>query len=119
MKIHIPQHLDFVVTIALLAGCNRTAPEAKPQTEPPAPQATAPQAAAASGAAAASLDGRKPLPLTAMMANHQLQEMRDHLQVVQEIAMALGQGPDAPACIVGAGRQDGSDRTEHRVGFAA
>ena len=109
MKIHIPQHLDFVVTIALLAGCNRTAPEAKPQTEPPAPQATAPQAAAASGAAAASLDGRKPLPLTAMMANHQLQEMRDHLQVVQEIAMALGKD-DFDAIATSAARIAWSDK---------
>jgi cytochrome c556 len=109
MKMNLFRHPGFAVTLALLAGCNRTASEAKPQTEPPAPPATAPQAAAASGAAAASLDGRKPLPLTAMMANHQLQEMRDHLQVVQEIAIALGKD-DFDAIATSAARIAWSDK---------
>jgi cytochrome c556 len=39
--------------------------------------------------AAASPDTRAPLPLTATMANHQKQEMRDHLRVVQEVTTAL------------------------------
>jgi hypothetical protein len=38
----------------------------------------------------ASLDSRTPVPLTAMMATHQKQEMRDHLRVVQEVVAALG-----------------------------
>jgi len=79
----------FVLALAVTAGCSRSAPEAKPQPEP-AP-VTVPKPVAPSGtAAAAALDARKPLPLTAMMANHQKQEMRDHLKVVQEIALALG-----------------------------
>jgi hypothetical protein len=35
-------------------------------------------------------DTRAPVPLTAMMANHQKQEMRDHLRAIQEITAALG-----------------------------
>lgn len=36
-----------------------------------------------------SLDQRKPVPLLPMMAHHQKQNMRDHLLVIQEIALAL------------------------------
>jgi uncharacterized damage-inducible protein DinB len=34
------------------------------------------------------MDGRKPVPLTPMMANHQRQNMREHLVAVQEIIAA-------------------------------
>jgi cytochrome c556 len=34
------------------------------------------------------MDGRTPLPLTPMMANHQRQNMRDHLVAIQEIVRA-------------------------------
>ncbi len=37
-----------------------------------------------------SMDRRKPVPLVAMMAAHQKQEMRDHLLAVQEIVTAAG-----------------------------
>jgi cytochrome c556 len=46
-------------------------------------------AAPAPSAAPASLDARTPVPLTAMMAQHQKQEMRDHLRAIQEITAAL------------------------------
>jgi hypothetical protein len=36
-----------------------------------------------------ALDNRTPVPLTAMMAEHQKQNMRDHLAAVQEIVAAL------------------------------
>lgn len=36
-----------------------------------------------------SMDPRTPVPLTAMMAAHQKQEMRDHLRVIQEVTAAL------------------------------
>lgn len=36
------------------------------------------------------MDHRKPVPLIPMMANHQKQEMRDHLLAVQEIITAAG-----------------------------
>jgi len=72
------------VTLALaaaLAACRGSS--AAPATkDTPAPAAkTAP--------AAMNMDSRTPLPLTAMMASHQKQEMRDHLKVVQEISAAL------------------------------
>ncbi|MFN2376639.1 MAG: cytochrome c [Candidatus Binatia bacterium] len=35
------------------------------------------------------MDGRTPVPLLPMMANHQKQNMRDHLVAVQEIATAM------------------------------
>jgi len=37
-----------------------------------------------------ALDTRTPLPLTAMMAEHQKRNMRDHLAAVQEIVAAFG-----------------------------
>jgi hypothetical protein len=37
----------------------------------------------------AAMDGRKPVPLLPMMANHQKQNMRDHLVSIQEIIAAL------------------------------
>jgi hypothetical protein len=98
------------VTLALtaaLAGCrgSSAAPAAK---DTPAPAAkTAPAAPAAP--AAASMDSRTPLPLTAMMANHQKQEMRDHLRVVQEITAALAKD-DFDAIAKSAARIGWSDR---------
>lgn len=35
-------------------------------------------------------DARQPLPLTAMMAEHQKQNMRDHLAAIQAIVAAVG-----------------------------
>lgn len=57
----------------------------------------------------AGLDKRTPLPLTEMMATHQKQEMRDHLQVVQEIAIALGKD-DFDAITAAAARIAWSDK---------
>lgn len=37
-----------------------------------------------------AMDKRTPVPLLPMMANHQKQNMRDHLVAVQEIVVALG-----------------------------
>jgi hypothetical protein len=38
------------------------------------------------------LDSRQPVPLLPMMAQHQKQNMRDHLSAVQEVVSALGAG---------------------------
>ena len=46
-------------------------------------------ATAPNPAPAASLDSRTPVPMTAAMAAHHKQEMRDHLRVVQELTAAL------------------------------
>jgi cytochrome c556 len=54
--------------------------------------ASTPTSAAADDAASPSpvpMDQRKPVPLLVMMANHQKQNMRDHLEAVQEIVAAI------------------------------
>ena len=62
----------------ILVGCTREKPiEPAP---PPAPSPTA---------MLDQLDSRKPVPLLPMMANHQKQNMREHLLGVQEIVTAL------------------------------
>jgi hypothetical protein len=73
-------------SLALL-GCESSpeAPTAGPSVAPPAPSVT-------SGTAMQDLDRmdqRRPVPLLPMMANHQKQNMRDHLLAVQEIVTAL------------------------------
>jgi hypothetical protein len=57
---------------------------------------SAPPPQIAHGASDDVLDTRAPLPLTAMMAEHQKQNMRDHLAAVQEIVAALA-ADDMPA----------------------
>lgn len=65
----------LLITFALLAACSRrnTAPS------PPSHEEQAP------------LDGRTPLPLLLVMAQHQKQQMRDHLVAVQEVVLAVAQ----------------------------
>lgn len=75
---------SIVVVVALaVAGC-RSEPAAAP------PPAAAPALAAADPVAAfGKLDARQAVPLLPMMANHQKQNMREHLQAVQEIVAAV------------------------------
>ena len=75
--------LIVIVGLACRAGESST-PDTKP---PPANSAAAP--AADSHAKLAALDTRTPVPLVPMMANHQKQNMRDHLVVVQEIVASF------------------------------
>lgn len=80
---------SLVVTAAihaLLVGCRTT------NDAPPAPASTSavPQSATTSAQFTLdSMDRRTPVPLLPMMANHQKQNMRDHLLVVQEIVAAV------------------------------
>lgn len=62
-------------------------------------------ASASSGAQGAldTMDTRLPVPLVPMMANHQKQNMRDHLAAVQEIVVAAAAN-DFPAVEKSAGR---------------
>lgn len=71
---------------AAVAGCRRS--EVVPKNQSVAP-VTSVAPAMPPTPDLASLDSRKPVPLTAMMATHQKQEMRDHLRAVQEITAAL------------------------------
>ena len=45
------------------------------------------------------LDRRKPVPLLPMMANHQKQNMREHLEVVQEVVAATAARDFAKAAV--------------------
>jgi hypothetical protein len=58
---------------------------------PPSPTEVAPTRKSASDRLD-ELDARQPLPLLPMMANHQKQNMREHLSVVQDVVAALGVG---------------------------
>jgi hypothetical protein len=74
----------WIIGIAIVSmNCHRAAP------------ASAPAAANASTHASAtalldSMDTRVPVPLLPMMAQHQKQNMRDHLSAVQQIIGAVG-----------------------------
>ena len=54
------------------------------------------------------MDTRVPVPLLPMMANHQKQNMRDHLLAVQEIILASGRNDFA-----------GVERAATRIGYSA
>ncbi|MBK9033810.1 MAG: hypothetical protein IPL61_21510 [Myxococcales bacterium] len=92
----------FLLVVASASACDRH--EARPA---PAPTTTPGAAEAPPVASAAAvldaLDGRKPIPLLPMMANHQKQNMRDHLVAVQEIVAALATD-DYAAIATAAGR---------------
>ena len=71
----------FALVLAI-AGCNRGDPA-------PTPPNTAAPIATSAAQTLDQMDKRKPVPLLPMMANHQRQNMRDHLLAVQEIVAAL------------------------------
>ena len=80
-----------VLVILMVLGCQTKGEDSAKQ----APSATASSApsqtdTASAQAALDSLDERSPVPLLPMMANHQKQNMRDHLMAVQAIVAALG-----------------------------
>lgn len=79
-----------LLALAALAGCSREATKPTPAPAPAPAPAAAPVAPAPGPAAVLdAMDSRKPVPLLPMMANHQKQNMRDHLLAVQEIVLAL------------------------------
>jgi cytochrome c556 len=74
----------FISAIAGAAGCQRPAAPTAPQTS--------------ATAVLDAMDTRVAVPLLPMMANHQKQSMRDHLQAVQTIVAAAG-AADFPAIV--------------------
>lgn len=95
-----------LLALAALAGCSREAAKPTPAPAPaPAPAAAPAPVAPAPGPSAVldAMDSRKPVPLLPMMANHQKQNMRDHLDAVQAIVAALAV-EDYPAIETAAGR---------------
>lgn len=84
--------LTAVLAAALaVSACQQTAPPpAAAQPTPPVvttPPAPPPKLVALD--ALDAMDTRKPVPLIPMMAQHQKQNMRDHLLAVQEIVLAV------------------------------
>lgn len=101
--------LTLLSVMAVLGSCSRETP--------PAPRGQASVAATANATAAANvapaaealdkMDTRMPVPLLPMMANHQKQNMRDHLVAVQEIITALSTDDFAAV-----------ERAASRIGFS-
>lgn len=95
---------------ALVSGCTREQQTAQPSL----PTAAAPVGSASSAAEALDrMDGRSPVPLLAMMANHQKQNMRDHLAAVQDIVSAIA--ADDYAAVEKAARRIGSSEEMGRM----
>lgn len=69
-----------LLVMTALVGCD-TSPEPPRPAPPPAMQITAADVLD-------QLDARKPLPLLPVMAHHQKQSMRQHLEAVQEVVAA-------------------------------
>jgi hypothetical protein len=77
--------LRFAPLLVVVCSCSRETPTA-PVASAPAAVAPAPPTACE---ILDTMDKRAPVPLLPMMANHQKQNMRDHLVAVQEIIIAL------------------------------
>ena len=102
-----------LVGVVTLCACRHSA------TTEPAPTASATPSPVASSTGIADaqqalerLDTRVALPLLPMMANHQKQNMRDHLLAVQEIVLAAGSG-DFAGIERAAGRMGYSEQMGH------
>lgn len=92
-----------LICVLSLAACSRNS-----QPEP-AEKVTSPIAPVRASAADAldTMDTRTPVPLLPMMANHQKQNMREHLVAVQEIVAALAADDFA-----------GVEKAASRIGFS-
>jgi len=75
----------LAVSLAVLSACARE-PSSAPR---PTPSATSALGMTPAVAALDRLDARAPVPLLPTMAQHQKQNMRDHLVAVQEIVAGL------------------------------
>lgn len=91
-----PQLIATMVIAGVLGACRTTAA--------PAP---ADDAGPNADAVLAAMDVRTPVPLLPMMANHQKQNMRDHLVAVQEITAGVAANDFAAI-----------ERAAHRIGFS-
>ena len=78
--------LASALFIATTSGCQRE------RSASEAPSAGTKPTPAPAQQALDRLDGRTPLPLLPMMAVHQKQNMREHLQAVQEVTASLAVG---------------------------
>jgi hypothetical protein len=94
--------LVALLVLPLAASCGRSEERSLPHAS-----GAAPSAATGAQAALDHLDTRAPVPLLPMMANHQKQNMRDHLVAVQEIVAGASAGDFAAI-----------ERAAGRIGFS-
>jgi len=104
----ITMHFARVAALVTVAGCQR----ADPSTPTTTTAETGSTAAVATAVCEAQrtldrMDTRIAVPLVAMMANHQREDMRDHLLAVQEIVMAAATDDFS-----------GAERAAGRIGFS-
>jgi hypothetical protein len=86
-----PRTLLTLFALAALAACQRSATIEPAPTDSAAGKAAEPSTVNCEAQQALDqLDARVAVPLLPMMANHQKENMRDHLLAVQEIIVALG-----------------------------
>jgi hypothetical protein len=83
------RHASYLAAALTLVACQRAPapPSVAPAPSAPAAAASTPAECAAQGSLD-RMDKRVAVPLLPMMANHQKQNMRDHLRAVQEIVLA-------------------------------
>ena len=81
--------LAVLLGVAMLA-CRTE--QLREQPAAPSPSAIAPVSRASAADELDRLDQRQPLPLLPMMANHQKENMREHLAVVQQVVAATATG---------------------------
>lgn len=106
------QPLARCVCIAsVVSACSRAEPPSAVVAAAPSPALEGKPAAKARASAPGGLDARRPLPLLAVMAEHQKQAMRDHLVAVQDVVTALSiadfAGVEAAAARIGYSEQMG------------
>ena len=98
--------LAGILPSAVVGGCQRSdLPGPTPESAPAATEA--PGSACEPQRALDRMDTRMAVPLLPMMANHQKQNMRDHLLAVQEIVLAAASGEFA-----------GIERAAARIGYS-
>jgi hypothetical protein len=78
-----------LAAILVCMACSKATDDGRPKAEASAHPATSPPTAMpAPQEALDKLDQRRPLPLLPMMAAHQKENMREHLEAVQEVVAA-------------------------------
>jgi hypothetical protein len=80
---------SFLVAISLCLGCRATSDRDQRREASAHPTTSSPVSASE---ALDELDQRRPVPLLPMMAQHQKQNMREHLEAVQEVVAAVAAG---------------------------
>lgn len=98
------KHLAPLIALTLAVSCAKSGDMSAPS---PSPSSAASNASGAAQVTLDHIDTRIPVPLLPMMANHQKQNMRDHLLAVQEI-------------VVGVARDDFAavERAAGRIGYS-